>query len=154
MKNPWPSMDQLTRTRKEIENIDEYPEFFYWTIGVFHPRQNAAIDDSLEAEVWNINTFDQARHMFFIKNFAVNPEEAQKGPNCLEFPWRRGRHFFCLETTRISMRDEKSGASRNHRLCWWQPKKFRQSHSPVEGTVVGKPIYLFTTGLGYIPCGC
>ena len=142
-------MDQLTRTLKKIENIDEYPEFFYWTVGVIHPRQNAAIDDSLDAEVWNINTFDQARHVFYAK-FCCQPRRGPEGAKLLGISLGPGRHFFCFETTGNSMRDEKSGAARNHRLCCWQTRNPAKS---VTGWGNGSwQAYLFTTGFfGYIP---
>ena len=102
--------------------IDEYPEFFYWTIGVFHPKQNAAIDDSLDAEVWSVNTFDQARHVFYAK-FCCQPRRGPEGAKLLGISLTPGADIFSASKRQgIPCADEKGGAARNHRLCWWQPR--------------------------------
>ncbi len=51
-----------------------------WTSGssALSQQKNAAIENSLGAEVWNINSLTKL-DMFLIQNFAVNPEEAHKG---------------------------------------------------------------------------
>ena len=80
--------------------------------------------------------------MSLMQNFAVNPEEAQKGPNCLEFQFSRGQTFFLLRNDReFHARMKKVELPEIIAFVDGNPE-IRQSPSPVEGPVVGKPIYL------------
>jgi len=79
--------------------------------------------------------------MFFMQNFAVNPEEAQKGPNCLEFPWARADIFSASKRQGIPCAMKKVELPEIIAFVDGNPE-IRQSPSPVEGPVVGKPIYL------------